>query len=195
LVDKLVVFAEKTPQITEIPNQLARPSPPSSQYSPPAGRPESERHGRADHRLQYKKYDSVHIYTDIPKIVTPKNSHRSSKTSIEISRPSQIHQASLPNCSLKGNALDVGLFVLALVGLLVVDALGGELALAVAICTTLGSGALPPFNLVNAVVLGVMGFKPPKPGVLGVLGRFKKTALLSISNSLSRPLNSLPLSM
>jgi hypothetical protein len=62
LVDKLVVFAEKTPQITEIPNQLARPSPPSSQYSPPAGRPESERHGRADHRLKYKKYDTVHVY-------------------------------------------------------------------------------------------------------------------------------------
>lgn len=113
----------------------------------------------------------------------------------------EFHQASLPNCSLNGNALDVGLFVLALVGLFVVDALGGELAPAlvlapaVEICTTLGSGAFPPFNLVNAVVLGVMGFKPPKPGVLGVLGRFKKTALLSISNSLSRPLKSLPLSM
>jgi hypothetical protein len=73
--------------------------------------------------------------------------------------------------------------------------LGGLCELELAICTTLGSGALPPFSLVNAVVLGVIGFNAPKLGVLGVLGRFKKTVLLSISNSLSRPLKSLPLSM
>jgi hypothetical protein len=61
-------------------------------------------------------------------------------------------------------------------------ALGGLL-----IATTLGSGAFPPFSLVNAVVRGVMGFSPPNVVVFGVLGRLRKTVLLSISNSLSLP--------